>query len=184
MVMSEPSPRRSLSSLTASGLLVALIVPFNMVGETPPSPNAGSKDDPGASGSGWKAHALVRGKPTRVRKVRSITCPEGEVCIGDVYRVRLAGVETLRGEPLPARVTFELTATSKDVLAERIVVLVRTSSGTPEVLSWTHPVQFACFPSDLVDGTEVGKSFYLKDAKTRYSGRPEARRVCTNAAWY
>ncbi len=60
---------------------------------------------------------------------------------------------------------------------KEIYFLVEThDNGELKVLHWGVPRSIACIPKDLVEGSEVEKSFNIK---SEYK-----HEVCTNAQWY
>ena len=164
-------------------LAVALILPIVASAETHPVHNSIVDSDLQQSTNSWEEHALIRAKPARVKKLGDIQCPENDICIGALYSVQLRNIKVVHGTLRSRRLTVKLTASSKTAIsnANRIIVLVDTTTESPNALTWSIPNEFACFQSDLVGGAEMVSKFHLIDTKTRYSGRPDLQRVCTNA---
>lgn len=165
---------------------MALVLPIAAATETYPLPNSIAVGSSQRSPSSWKEHALIRAKPSRVKKLGPVQCPENDICIGALYSVRLRNVRVVHGFIPSRKLTVKLISSSRAVLsnANDIMVLLDTTAEPPNALSWSNPSEFACFQSDLVEGTEMESKFFLEDTKTRYADRPDLQRVCTNAKWY
>jgi hypothetical protein len=134
----------------------------------------------------WKDHVLLVAEPSNVEFVKPPNCPKGKLCIGDIYSVELKNISILRGKFSKKNLNVEIVGSQKEsiTLNKKIIVLLNNSGKTPRAINWTIPYSVACFPSNLVEGTEMESAFYIEDNETKYSGNEQIKRVCTNAEWF
>ena len=118
-------------------------------------------------------HVLILGNPQSVSLIKPLSGKEvsGGIAIGDVYKVTLDSVRSIRGElGGPSKMTVELTASHKESIKsndEIFVLLEVKKGGNITSLYWGVPQKVVCIPEETLLNTELNSKL---NSFKRYDG--------------
>lgn len=135
-----------------------------------------------SSQASWNGYALVTAKPVAVTFLSDVQVADDEdkrdFFYGDLFEATLTNIQVIYGSLDVQRLTVELTATHREVLANKneIFLLLDLRDEKPRVVHWGVPRSIACIPRKFLEGKGISDDFMIEDHRLE--------RLCTNAEWF